>query len=165
MLYTPLHLEDMWWYQSSWETPILSRIMSLNQFCVRIPFMGLLLHKKHTKHCLKRVLNWIKPQVCNPCSTFTFHLEELWWYQSSSTTPILWRILSLNQFCVRISFLGLLFHRKPSKHSLKSVWTEENQRSVVLVLHLPLILNICGGLNHHQRHQYCQQYCLWTSFL
>ena len=42
-------------------------------------------------------------------------------------------------------------------------WTEENHRYVILVLYPPFIWSSCGGLNHHQIHQYCQEYCLWTS--
>ena len=85
------------------------------EYCLWTIFVQLLyfwdyfFHKKPTNHRFKHVFNWRQSQVYHPCSISNLRLKELWWYQSSSEIPISSILLSLNQFCIRIPFLGLPF--------------------------------------------------------
>ena len=71
----------------------------------------------------------------------------------------------LEQILCKYSISGLTFTIRNQQSLLPDAfWTEDKYRSIILVLHFPLIWKSSGDLNHHHRHQYCQEYCIWTSF-
>ena len=126
---------------------------------------GLTFATRNRKALVPTNMNWGQLQVYHLCPISPLHTEDMWRTQSSPETPILSRILSLNQFYVKIPFLGLLFSIWSQQIVAKNeLHTEDNNRSVILNIYPPFIRNSCGGLNHLKRHQYFQKYCLWTSF-
>ena len=105
--------------------PIITRDTNIVKNTVFEPVLrkdtifGLTFATRNRKALVPTNMNWGQLQVYHLCPISPLHTEDMWRTQSSPETPILSRILSLNQFYVKIPFLGLLFPYEANKSLLK----------------------------------------------